>query len=160
LFALEEQHFELSAGVSAEVPTGNPHAGLGMGHLMVVPVLAAAGAIKDVGLQLEAAYLYALPIGEHGRHQHQSLVNPHDQQELNATFAAGYRVSDEFWLRGFVNGALTLNPYRVTVGSRLAAGPGVIWRHEEWALQLNAEVPLTANRANDFRTTFSSSYRF
>lgn len=149
---------ELSAGLSAEAPTGDARAGLGSGHVSLAPVVALTAPVGPVGTRLEIAYLAALGSGHGSGAALPPSIGDHDPREVDATFVAGWRFGRGLWLRGAITGALSLESGPDRVGSRISVLPGILWRTGRVALLATAEVPLTSARTTDLALTLSSAW--
>ena len=150
----------LSAGVNSALPTGDPHAGLGMEHLMIAPAVAAALPVaQQLTLVGGAVFLGAIPIGDHGEHHHTVFVAPHDPRELALSLGAGLALSDQLRLTALATATLSLLQYPNPVGSRIAATAGVAFRlTPSLEASAGAEAPLTRNRASDLRGVASLAF--
>lgn len=128
--AIARPTFAVGAGLAVGLPTGDPAAGRGMGHVMVMPGLWSAARRGRVDLSLLASLGHAVGADEHHIHGRMVTVNPMSPVEV-----AGAAL-----------------PIDGDAAARASAIVGLAWRRAAWQLAADLEVPI-AGDAFDARGT-------
>jgi hypothetical protein len=103
----------------------------------------------------------AIAWGEHGLHNHQPLVAPHDLLDLKVDAAAGVRFFDALELTLNLQPVVVFIPHPVApVGTRLCAGATAALQLGRLRTELGVAVPLTVNRAWDWQLAASVGFVF
>lgn len=147
----------LRAGVWTMWPTGDPHRGLGTGHVMLAPRVEAATQWKSLLAAGALAVRGAIPLGEHGLHNHQAIIAPHDLADIAATFKLGTALANDIVrLWAVAAPVLVLVPHPVaSPGNRLSLGGELSVRFGYFRAAVTAMAPVTTNRTESWLASLS-----
>ncbi|MBL9016976.1 MAG: hypothetical protein JNL83_22495 [Myxococcales bacterium] len=110
----------ISVGAPVSLPVGDDTHGLGMGHVMVMPTVAAGIS------RVTASVTYGRAIGgaaRHAQHGVWPLVDPMNQQELAGSLAVSLPLAHKLHLAGRLGGALAIGDG----GDRIHAAWEAVW---------------------------------
>jgi hypothetical protein len=142
----------LDAGLWTSWPVGNPHLSLGSGHLMLAPELDGAWHLENWVALGSLALRGAIPWGEHGLHNHQPLVAPHDLLDVRVVLSGGYRFWNVLELDARLEPVVVLIPHPIfPVGTRLVAGAEAVLGLGAWRVAVGFGAPVTINRAYEWQ---------
>jgi hypothetical protein len=151
----------VDAGLWTGWPTGDSHQSLGSAHLMIAPQVDAAVRAGRWVARGSVALRGAVAWGEHGRHNHQPLVAPHDLLDAHGDFRAGVTLFDALELTARLEPVVVFIPHPVSpVGTRVAAGVGAAVAVGGFRAELGAALPLTVNRAWEWQLNGSVGFVF
>ena len=127
------------------LPTGSVSAGLGMGHVMLMPEFWWAHEHGRVQLFGTVGFGRAITSGGPGHHAAgpAPIVNPMNRAEVEGSLGASLRVHRLLWLRGGAFGAIpvgTINPAGV---SRVVLSQGVVLVIRGLEISAELQAPLT-----------------
>jgi hypothetical protein len=160
------ERLALGPELVATLPSGDGDAGLGMGHVMLMPGAFARLRVAQLTLQLQVAYGVALdqghdhaaaaedPHAHHAGHaDHQvaaahsegpaPIVNPMNRSELEHTLSAAYRFSELFAVTARVAGAVPIDDEQGEVRETVAFG--VRFTFGAFDLGVEQELPLVGD---------------
>ncbi len=158
--ALRRGAWSLEPALWTMWPTGDSHASLGSAHVMLSPELGLGLKLGRWSGRFVLATRVAIPAGEHGLHEHQPLVAPHDLVDVKATMQAGVMLFERLELGGHLDPVIVAVPHPVQpVGTRVSAGVAAGLTLGVFRLGVSASVPLTANRTYDWAIDASVSAR-
>ena len=135
----------LGFGLAMTLPTGSVSAGLGMGHVMLMPEFWWAHERGRVQLFGTVGFGRAITSGGAGHHATgpAPIVNPMNRAEVEGSLGASLRVHRLLWLRGGAFGAIpvgTINPAGV---SRVVLSQGVVLVIRGLEISAELQAPLT-----------------
>lgn len=118
------RHLGVALAVSA--PTGSQRAGLGMGHVMLMPALWGTWAFGDLAAHASVGYGRALGASSDGGHTHGSapLVDPMNFSELTYSASADVGLARELRIGARLGGGVPLDDAGV---HRLIGALRVLW---------------------------------
>lgn len=155
------ERWSLNVSLGSMWPSGDPHAGLGSAHLMLAPRVDTQIALGRFRAGLAAAVRGAIAWGEHGVHEHQPLVAPHDLLDVAVNARAGVRFFDALELCAHLDPVAVAIPHPVQpVGTRLTAGLAAAFERGDWRADASLDVPVTKNRAYEWQVGAAVTYRF
>lgn len=151
------ERLTLSAGLAAELPTGDEHAGIGSGHLELAPHVSALAVFGDLLLHGSAAD--SVSLGEDD-HEHVNFVSPHADHELRYHLGVAHPLHEQLVGNLVVSGATILSA-EDRGDTLLVAAPQLAWAvTPRTALLATAELPLTSARRLDWRAAGSVQVSF
>ncbi len=157
VYATEHGELIVSGGLGGELPTGSDEAGIGSGHVELIPFLTASTSRGDFAAF--ALLADRLSLGGHGPSQHFDFISPHTDHELAHRLGVGY-------VFGPAYASLAVDGVTVLVsenrGSTLLSARGEVgWLPvKSVTIAVAADLPVTSRRRFDMRGRLSATLRF
>jgi hypothetical protein len=159
--AVQREGWAIDVALAESWPVGDPHQGLGSGHLRLMPTLAGQAQYGRFFARSTAALRWAIAWGVHGEHGHISYADPYDTLDVALRFEGGVRLLDWLALVVVVEPTIALVLATVwPVGSRATAGGGVRAAAGTFFGEAVALAPITSNRYELWQVRLSAGARF
>lgn len=154
-------HLAAGLGLAATLPTGSADAGLGMGHVMLMPEfwwLIERGRVQFYGT---AGFGRALAgaAGDHHASGPAPIVNPMNRAEVELSVGSQLRVHRLLWLKFGLYGAMPVGNVNTAGVTRVIASQGLALSVRGFDLSLELQAPL-AGAPFLARGVVQASYRF
>jgi hypothetical protein len=154
LATFDEDRLRLGAGLSTTLPSGDPDKELGMGHVMLMPVVFGSRRFGRFELGAELAYAQALGSPEAPAHQHHHhepdapdgtspLVDPMNRSELMPLLAARFDLGAPWTVRGGAYGGFPVGSLEGT--ARAIAFVGVDVSVGRFGTRIQGEMPFAGD---------------
>ncbi|WAS91270.1 hypothetical protein [Nannocystis punicea] len=154
-------HLTAGLGLGATFPTGSADAGLGMGHVMLMPEfwwLVDRGRVQFSGT---AGFGRALTRsgGDHHAHGPAPIVNPMNRSEVEASLFSQVQLHRLLWLRLGVYGAMPVGNANTNGVTRVIVSQGLTFAARGFELSVELQAPL-AGAPFLARGVVQAGYRF
>ena len=157
VYATEHGELIVSGGLGSELPTGNDEAGIGSGHVELIPFMTASTSHRDFAAF--ALLADRLSLGDHSAGEHFNFISPHTHHELAYRLGGGY-VFGPAYASLAVDGVTVLASE--DRGATLLSARGEIgWRPvKSVTIAAAADLPVTRRHRFDVRGRLSTTVRF
>lgn len=154
LATFHEERMSLGAGLSMTLPSGDPEKELGMGHVMMLPVVFGRARFGLFEMSAELAYAGALGSRQAPEHQHHHdeemtpdgtmpLVDPMNRSELEPLFAGAFDLGARWTARGGAYGGF---PIGIDDGTaRAIAFLGIEVTQGRFGARVQGEMPVVGD---------------
>ena len=151
----------LGFGLAATLPTGSANAGLGMGHVMLMPEFWWAHDRGRVQLFGTVGFGRAITSGGAGHHANgpAPIVNPMNRAEAEASLGASLRVHRLISLRTSAYGAIPIGTIDTAGVSRVVLSQGMVLALRGLEISADLQAPVTGGPFLA-RGVLQVSYRF